>query len=121
MTILSTGSVGIGTATDGMTAAGSLAIAQDLAHRGTLAGFFNIAPAVRPSAFTQTYNTSSHTHAAITAVDPGAYTTGAYGYVSDAMAAAVHAEVIALRADITNIKNVITALIDDGQSLGLLQ
>jgi hypothetical protein len=41
------GNVLIGTATDGMTAGGSLAIAQDLAHRGTLAGFFNKAPAAQ--------------------------------------------------------------------------
>jgi hypothetical protein len=47
--ICSTGSVLIGTTTDGMTAAGSLAIAKDLAHRGTLAGFFNAAPVAQHS------------------------------------------------------------------------
>jgi hypothetical protein len=41
VTILGNGNVLIGTLTDGMTAAGSLAIAKDLAHRGTLAGFYN--------------------------------------------------------------------------------
>lgn len=34
----------LGTTTDGMTAGGSLAIAQDLAHRGTKCGFNNAAP-----------------------------------------------------------------------------
>jgi len=43
------GSFLIGTATDGMTAGGSLAIGKDLAHRGTLAGFYNHAPAARPA------------------------------------------------------------------------
>jgi len=41
------GSVLIGTVTDGMTAGGSLAIAQDLAHRGTNIGFFNTAPTTK--------------------------------------------------------------------------
>jgi hypothetical protein len=41
------GSILIGTTTDGMTAGGSLAIAQDLAHRGTKIGFFNTAPVVK--------------------------------------------------------------------------
>ena len=43
------GNVGVGTLIDGMTPNGSLAIAQDLAHRGTLAGFYNNAPALQPS------------------------------------------------------------------------
>lgn len=42
----------IGTTTDGMTASGSLAIAKDLAHRGTKAGFFNTAPVTKPTALT---------------------------------------------------------------------
>jgi hypothetical protein len=39
----------LGTSTDGMTAGGSIAIAQDLAHRGTHLGFYNTAPAHRPA------------------------------------------------------------------------
>jgi Fe-S cluster assembly scaffold protein SufB len=49
MTITNSGNILIGTTTDGMTAAGSLAIAKDLAHRGTRAGFFNTAPATKPT------------------------------------------------------------------------
>jgi hypothetical protein len=41
--------LGIGTTTDGMTAGGSLAIAQDLAHRGSKAGFYNTAPISKPT------------------------------------------------------------------------
>lgn len=39
----------IGTSTDGMTANGSLAIAQDLAHRGTKVGFYNTTPVTKPT------------------------------------------------------------------------
>jgi hypothetical protein len=40
---------GVGTSTDGMTAGGSLAIAQDLAHRGTKIGFYNTGPITKPT------------------------------------------------------------------------
>ncbi len=43
------GNLLLGTTTDGMTAGGSLAVAQDLAHRGTLLGFYNAAPAAKPT------------------------------------------------------------------------
>ena len=43
------GNVLIGTFTDGMTNGGSVAIAKDLAHRGTKAGFYNTAPAAKPT------------------------------------------------------------------------
>ncbi|OPZ74491.1 MAG: hypothetical protein BWY79_02097 [Actinobacteria bacterium ADurb.Bin444] len=43
------GNVLVGTTTDGMTAGGSLAIAKDLAHRGTLVGFYNTTPAAKPT------------------------------------------------------------------------
>lgn len=44
-----TGNVGICTTTDGMTSGGSLAIAKDLAHRGTKVGFYNATPITQPS------------------------------------------------------------------------
>jgi len=43
--------LGVGTSTDGMTANGSLAIAQDLAHRGSKAGFFNAATVTQPAGY----------------------------------------------------------------------
>lgn len=46
------GNVLLGTTTDGMTAAGSIAIAKDLAHRGTYVGFFNTAPIAKVAAMT---------------------------------------------------------------------
>lgn len=53
----------VGTTTDGMTTGGSLAVAQDLAHRGTKAGFFNTAPAAKP-----TVNGSKGANAALTSL-----------------------------------------------------
>jgi hypothetical protein len=43
------GNLLLGTTTDGMTAGGSLAVAKDFAHRGTLIGFYNTAPVARPA------------------------------------------------------------------------
>jgi hypothetical protein len=43
------GNLMLGTTTDGMTPAGSLAVAKDFAHRGTLIGFYNATPATKPT------------------------------------------------------------------------
>ena len=83
-------------------------------------GFWNATPIVRPSAFTQTYATATKTHANLTYVAPAAYGAGANGYSTAAMAAAVHAAVIALAADVANVKQVLNSVIDDLQSMGLL-
>jgi hypothetical protein len=50
MRLHGSGSLLIGTTTDGMTAGGSVAIAQDLAHRGTKTGFYNTTPITKPTA-----------------------------------------------------------------------
>lgn len=47
LTVSSSGNLLVGTSTDGMTSGGSLAIAQDLAHRGTKVGFYNTAPTTK--------------------------------------------------------------------------
>jgi hypothetical protein len=46
-TINGSGNLLVGTSTDGMTTNGSVAIAQDLAHRGTKAGFYNTSPVAK--------------------------------------------------------------------------
>jgi len=83
-------------------------------------GFWNATPIVRPSAFTQTYATASKTHANLTYSAPATYGAGANGYSTAAMASAVHAAVIALAADVANVKQVLNSVIDDLQSMGLL-
>ncbi|NBD36737.1 MAG: hypothetical protein GVY30_12175 [Chloroflexi bacterium] len=49
MHINKVGNILIGTTTDGMTTRGSLAIAKDLAHRGSYAGFYNKTPITKPT------------------------------------------------------------------------
>jgi len=85
-----------------------------------LIGFLGAAAVARAAAYTQTYNTTTRTHANVTAVDPAAYVAGANGYSTGAMAQAVHAEVIALRADLVVVKNLLNSVIDDLQALGLV-
>ena len=83
-------------------------------------GFWNATPVVRPAAYTQTaYSTATRTQNAITYVAPAAYGAGANGYSTAAMASAVHAAVIALAADLANVKQVVNALIDDHQEIGI--
>ncbi len=83
-------------------------------------GFFGSTPIVKGSAFTQTYSTASHTHTQTTMTDPATFGSGTNGYSSSAMASAIHAEVIALHANMTVVQNVLNAVIDDLQALGLL-
>lgn len=69
-------------------------------------GFFGTTPIARPSAFTQTYSTASKTHDALTS-------TAAAG------ATPTKAEFDALRNDLINVKQVLNAVIDDDQALGI--
>jgi hypothetical protein len=71
VTISSGGSLLVGTSTDGMTANGSVAIAKDLAHRGTLLGFYNTSPASK-----QTVTGSRGGNAALASLLTALATTG---------------------------------------------
>jgi hypothetical protein len=112
-------------------------------------GFYNIGPVARPSAFTQTFATSSATCAALTSAtltdnsggaanatvealtDPADTPITADALRDDLVAniipqlrnnfADLTAQINALRVDLDNAKKNITKIIDDGQSLGLLQ
>lgn len=102
-------------------------------------GFWNATPIVQPSAFTQTYSTATKTHAALTS----ATLTDSTGGTADTTVAAITAvggagattqqetdinnnfadviaQINALRTDLENAKQVINAVIDDGQAEGLL-
>lgn len=95
-------------------------------------GFWNATPIVQPSAFTQTFSTASKTHAALTSATLTDSTTGtADTTVADVGAAFdqttlnnnfadIIAQVNALRVDVDNTKQVLNAVIDDGQAVGLL-
>jgi hypothetical protein len=69
------GNLLIGTTTNGMTAAGSLAIAQDLAHRGSNLGVFNTSPTTK-----QTVTGSRGANAALASL---LTQLAAYGLITD--------------------------------------
>lgn len=85
-------------------------------------GFFNSTPIVKGTAFTQTYSTASHTHAAVTQVTPPAGGTGtaAGGWDTAANRNLAITSITAGAADLVNVKNVLNGVIDDLQALGLL-
>ena len=97
---------------------------------GTL-GFYGVTPVVRPSAYTQTYDTAARTvpaatAAALTVADGAGTNDGTIGAITGdaSVIAAVQelsAQITALIADDLALKKVITAIIDDLQSLGLAQ
>lgn len=85
-------------------------------------GFFGVAPVSRPSAFTQTYATASKTHAAPLATDPGAMTSTAVTPTGFGNATDFNLLLNAVRnlvSDMANVKQVLNAVIDDDQALGL--
>jgi len=85
-------------------------------------GFFNATPVVRPSAYTQTYTTSTKTQSNLTAAAPPAGGTGtaAGAYDTAAHRNAMITSLTNLITDVANVKQVLNAVIDDLQALGLL-
>ena len=74
-------------------------------------------------AYTQTYSTADRTIANPTATavgDLGATNSSPWGYDSEAHADAVHTAIDALIADNLDLRQAITALIDDLQEIGLV-
>ena len=87
-------------------------------------GAFGVAAVARASAFTQTYSTSTKTHANLTATavaSTGATQTTPFGYTTAAQADAIVTAINALIVDVANVKQVLNALIDDLQLYGLEQ
>lgn len=87
-------------------------------------GFFGKTPVARVVAYTLTYSTKSRTNANLTAatVATTAATQAApWGYSTQAQADALVTQLNALVADVLNIKQVLTQVIDDLKSYGLLQ
>lgn len=85
-------------------------------------GFWGATPIVRGTAFTQTYSTATHTHAAITATNPPAGGTGATqgAYDTSVHRDAMITSLTANIADVANVKQVLNGLIDDLQAIGLI-
>jgi len=106
-------------------------IGAALDHDGATVGFYGVAPATRPSAYTQTYSTADKTprrpHRRRATVSDGAErtTTRSGAITADAsVIAAVQEladEINKLVADVADTKQIVNSVIDDLQSLGLLQ
>lgn len=108
------------------------AYAERLRANGTGISFFGATPIAKPSAYTQTYATTAKTHANLTSATL-TNSTGGTANTTVQNVGATHSQTIlnnnfadlvaqnnALRADLVNVKNVLNALIDDLQALGLI-
>lgn len=67
---------------------------------------------IAPVAITQTYSTTTATHAAMTSADLAAFSGGMVGFADAAERDGIRTELNALRADVINVKGVLNALID---------
>jgi len=86
-------------------------------------GVYGKTPTARPSGFTQTYSTTAKTHSNILSTDvatTGSTTTTPYGYTTSAQADDIPVQINNLIDDVTNVKQVLNALIDDLQLEGLI-
>ena len=85
-------------------------------------GFYNATPAAQPSAYTQTYSTAEKTHAAMTSSDMPAGGTGAAagGWDTAVNRDAAITDFAELRVDVIDLKQLVNAVIDDLQALGLV-
>lgn len=94
-----------------------------IGQSGSKIGFFGVTPVVRPTAITQTYATTSSTHANVTQIAAPAGGTGATAGAYDTAAHrdAMITSVNAAMTDIANVKQVLNIVIDQLQALGLLQ
>lgn len=101
--------------------AGEVEIDGALNHDGTTVGFYAVTPVTRPSAYTQTYSTTTRTHANFTSNDLSAFTGGLIGFLDAAERDGVRTEFNALRADVANLKQLVNSMIDDRQADGLAQ
>jgi hypothetical protein len=118
LTLTPAGATGVVVLATGAKSNGALEIDGALNHDGTTVGFYGVTPATRPTAYTQTYSTASKTHAALTVgADIAAFTDPP----SAAEMALLRTFVNALKADLTNVKQVLNSVIDDDQILGLKQ
>lgn len=102
-----------------------------LNHDGTTVGFYGVTPATRPTAYTQTYATADKTHAnptaaALTVTDGTGTNDGTIGAITaDASVIAavqeIAAQIAKLVADDADTKQLVNSVIDDLQTLGILQ
>ena len=76
-----------------------------------------------PSAYTQTYSTADRTHAASTfaaVAETGVTQTTPFGFATAAQGDAISVELNDLGDDVIDLKQLVNALVDDLQSIGLI-
>jgi hypothetical protein len=95
---------------------------EGLDGTGTTLGFYGVAAVTRPTAYTQTYATAAKTVPAATQLTPPAGGVGAAAGAYDTAANRdlMIASITAGAADLLALKQVVNALIDDLQALGLV-
>ena len=112
--------------------AGKVSLTGDFAHGGTNLGFYGQTPAARPSAYTQTYATTTRTHANATSstlsvsVGTGSTTIPNVGAAFSQttlnnIVRSLADQINNLRADLIVVKNLLNQVIDDQQANGLFQ
>lgn len=101
----------------GVTAAGAVTLGKT----GGSLGLLGAAAAAQGAAYTQTFATAGRTHTALTSAVMPAGGTGAAagGWDTAANRDQAIAEFAALRTDVTQLKNLINAIIDDLQAAGI--
>jgi outer membrane murein-binding lipoprotein Lpp len=91
---------------------------------GDKLGFYGATPIVKPAtAYTQTYSTADKTHANSTFValaTTAATQSSPWGFATQAQADAIATKVNTLGDDVTDLKQLVNAIIDDLQALGLV-
>lgn len=107
--------------TQKQTFSGEIEIDGALNHDGTTVGFYGVTPTTRPSAYTQTYSTTSR--AVNTDTSTGSIPTNVtpYGYGSSAAAQAVSTNAQRALNNSTLALELINAILDDLQANGLAQ
>lgn len=99
------------------------AMRMEASGTAAMLGFFGATAVARPSAYTQTYSTADKTHANFTSADlatTAATQTTPWGFASQAQAENIATQFNLLRADVADLKQLVNALIDDAQALGLV-
>lgn len=104
-----------------------------LNHDGTTVGFYGVVPVVRPAAYTQTYATATRTQANPTTDSSSLTYVGSADTIVENVGASFNqgllndnfadlaARINSLYVDMLNVKQLVNALIDDHQALGLAQ
>lgn len=112
---------------------GEIQVGGALNHDGTTVGFYNVTPVTRPTAYTQTYSTTTRTHAAFTSSDITGITSSTTGSALAEPSAGytqseqqqnfrrIQDQFVLLRADLANLKQLVNSMIDDRQADGLAQ